>query len=931
MLAHHPLTGKEIRVITSERSLWKERKTLQYSTGQSSEVFDTIHKTGKPTFRLVFDTTSLQLLVGFSKLSKILFVKQSVIESVGVKQVQASGITNLVCLEEMSQLFPHLGSTWDGSVEDAVTLVAGLLRYRYVKGISVTQRAELCRVHTETEEEKELHLWWVTQYYIPGKAKRRREIDTCLKRNLESKLISKVVLLNEKKESLPDTDRIEERVIGHRITYKDVLEAAKTFPDNVIVAFANADICIDDQSWKELWNLNLDRKVLALLRYDVPDSGEVSEAKLFGPRADSQDTWVLQAKDVKGMNTDTFDIPFGKAGCDNAISMEFLCKGFLVTNPSHSLKTWHFHSSQVRAYNPQDIVDRPTFLYVLPTGIHDLDPVLTGLDPSQPIVLKDCFQTEQGLVFDRTKMYIGKGEDAQKTWATAQIHGLTPTVECKKGLVIPFTQEDMKTRESYVLNIVSKVLELRKNYPEFAEAEWFCPEQKEFVEALQIFQWHSREAQGKKVPVIRWEPQIHIWCREALAVPVGARKVSYESLRKGLYNWEQTITKPKRIVLWEDGKVFTESIVTQIEQALEDKGWDTRVLYPGRSSVERIYETLAGAFGVVCCSSTETTSWNWILPKGATVFTNTSNEINELCELNEVLLKKVSAKEIVDSMISEEAGKNLPILWMPRRGVEGYFGHAGDSFREMARLWEELGYCRVKEHPTAVQIWWGSVGDILLYDRPNHDWRLAAPMEERSWKYALFGNPKCPIGSNNSSPWFFWPRRPSLVEARVKEGLPSWEEREKGVVFYGKTENKVQERRRTTAEWSTACSEWIMVKGNESYPFTQAEYLENLAQAKFGLCLAGYGYKCHREIECMAMGSIALVAPECDMDSYLNPPVEGTHYIRVKSPEEAREVTANMSKETWTEMSKAAHTWWKENCSAEGSFRLTKNKIESLV
>ena len=245
----------------------------------------------------------------------------------------------------------------------------------------------------------------------------------------------------------------------------------------------------------------------------------------------------------------------------------------------------------------------------------------------------------------------------------------------------------------------------------------------------------------------------------------------------------------------------------------------------------------------------------------------------------------------------------------------------------MVRLWEEKGYVRVKEHPTAVNIWWNKVGDILLYDRPNHDWRLAAPAEERSWKFALFGNPKPPAGAEGTSPWFFWPRRPKLVEEKVSKGIGSWEERSKEIVFYGKTENKVQERRRTTANWSDACSgersEWVMVKGNEAYPFTQSEYIDNLALAKFGLCLAGYGYKCHREVECMALGTVPLVAPECDMDSYYDPPVEGKHYIRVKTPEEAKEVASSMTKESWEEMSKACHEWWKRNCSVEGSFRLT--------
>ena len=122
--------------------------------------------------------------------------------------------------------------------------------------------------------------------------------------------------------------------------------------------------------------------------------------------------------------------------------------------------------------------------------------------------------------------------------------------------------------------------------------------------------------------------------------------------------------------------------------------------------------------------------------------------------------------------------------------------------------------------------------------------------------------------------------------------------------------------------------EFVLVRGAETkYPFTQKEYLEKLSSARFGLCLAGYGLKCHREVECMAMGCVPLVAPDVDMDGYADPPVAGIHFIRVTTPEEARDVASQMSKESWEKMSEACHTWWKKNCSCEGSFRLTDKLI----
>jgi hypothetical protein len=108
------------------------------------------------------------------------------------------------------------------------------------------------------------------------------------------------------------------------------------------------------------------------------------------------------------------------------------------------------------------------------------------------------------------------------------------------------------------------------------------------------------------------------------------------------------------------------------------------------------------------------------------------------------------------------------------------------------------------------------------------------------------------------------------------------------------------------------------------YKYTQTEYLEQLATSKFGLCLAGYGKKCHREVECMAMGCVPLCAPDVDMESYANPPQEGVHYIRVHSPEDLSTKVRSISEEQWVTMSAACRQWWQENASAEGSWNLTQ-------
>ena len=178
-------------------------------------------------------------------------------------------------------------------------------------------------------------------------------------------------------------------------------------------------------------------------------------------------------------------------------------------------------------------------------------------------------------------------------------------------------------------------------------------------------------------------------------------------------------------------------------------------------------------------------------------------------------------------------------------------------------------------------------------------------------------------------------------------GLPQtpWSSREKFLVFYGKIENKVQEKRRTLHDWSNVCDGYCLqnmpdiLRNPNKYspselkktiPLPPKDYLEALANAKFGLCLAGYGKKCHREVECMAMGCVPVCAPEVDMESYANPPQEGVHYIRVNGPEEISVKVASIPEEKWAAMSAACIQWWRQNASTEGSWALTQ-KLKQIA
>lgn len=1027
MLAYHPVTGKEIRILQTDASLTKTQRTLQLSDTPRAGPWDTISDSGaaRPTYLLCLD----QFDEAAARAAKIVFVSKKALEAYTPESFKALGLTNVLVLEELHLMYPHLGTpcgaaggtpcgaAWDGTRDGATKMVGDLLQYNRVVG----------------PEARPAPLLWVTQYYVPSAAKRRREIQKCLILNSQSSLVERVVLLNEREESLPEgckREKVEQRVIGKRLTYADVLrfaaELGATEPET-LVAFANADIAIDSGSWRQLWTVVLKDACVALLRYDVPENGRVEEATLFGPRPDSQDTWVVRAGDVAkratpGFANDSnvfskFEFQFGQMGCDNAFALEMLRQKFLVVNPCLSLRTWHFHSSGVRTYDKNDVLERPFFHYVHPSGLQDVKPLTACPPGTTPVVpaslvrpvrgagaatwmsevnrslpagvepfrlgaanpwtsagpeffvdgLRDVFMTSDGLVMDKEQLYIGPAATAQKVWAAARLQNLMPSVEVKKVLFAPWPAGAESSRETYVLKFLSKILRvaaMAKN-GELAvskagqptsnpkNGEMYCPDVKSIVEALHIFRW----PEGKQ-PVIKHERDAQVWCREAAGCLISdvAETVSEDvaALRASLQGWVRTPQKCSgllRLVIVEDGQILTTEFVRELEDVLE-RCFDVRVVYPGRTSAERMLDVMRGAWGVVSAGGLERVGWNWMLPEGAYAFEvvgagqTASQEglnLSAAAGLEHRFVRR-AREELLDAILEEEKAwiasggssddSDRPTIWLPRSDLEGYFSHPGDSFREMVRLWGAAGYVRVREHPTATMVWWGSLGGpdgVLLYDRPNHDWRLAAPMPERSWKFALFGNPKPPAAHlAPAKPWFFWPRRPSLVEELVAAGVPgaSWEDRRAGLVFYGKVENKVQEKRRLGGtDWSTACTEFRLVRGDEPYPFTQKQVLEKLAGARFGLCLAGYGLKCHREIECMAMGCVPVCAPEVDMDSYAEPPVEGVHYLRVAGPDSAAATVASVSKVDWEKMSAACKTWWERNASCAGSFGLTKDLI----
>jgi hypothetical protein len=286
----------------------------------------------------------------------------------------------------------------------------------------------------------------------------------------------------------------------------------------------------------------------------------------------------------------------------------------------------------------------------------------------------------------------------------------------------------------------------------------------------------------------------------------------------------------------------------------------------------------------------------------------------------------VTLVDTIPSLIETEPFATKPIIRTPPKSMKfGFFGHKGDSFRELIDLWVEHGFVERKEDPSLTQCW---LGDTLLYDRPTWAWFDKASEKEKSYDLCLVGNPD-PSEKQRTKPWIFWPREPRLVEELSKQVRKTYEDRKDTMVFYGRVENADQGKWRQDLSWKKICAKFSMQEGKEAYVLNPREYLETLQGAKYGLCLRGYGPKCNREIELLAMGTVPVVTSDVDISNYHEPLIDGTHVLCVSDPEDAMEKICKISEEQWVSMSEAGYQWWKRNCSVEGSWQRTSALILS--
>jgi hypothetical protein len=211
-----------------------------------------------------------------------------------------------------------------------------------------------------------------TQFFIHENKERYNEIIFCLLKNVQNPHIDKIYLLNERIYTVDElggieSDKIIQVNIDKRLTYKDVFNYVDKNNINGFFCIINSDIFFDETIKQlHLTNMAEEKCMFAQLRFEYDNKRQKSFMVNLSNNC-SQDTWIFHTNFIKDIlnKLEHFNILLGKLGCDNKILFLLNLLGFKIINYPELIKTYHYHTSQIRNYSRIDTIPGP-YVVVIP-------------------------------------------------------------------------------------------------------------------------------------------------------------------------------------------------------------------------------------------------------------------------------------------------------------------------------------------------------------------------------------------------------------------------------------------------------------------------------------------------------------------------------------------------------------------------------------
>lgn len=223
--------------------------------------------------------------------------------------------------------------------------------------------------HSVRKSLKDESIILIYQFFKHRKEERNYEIRECLWKNANNEHIDRIVLLNEciynEEELGISNSKIEQINIGRRMQFSDVFKYVEKLQLKGYIVTCNADIFFDKSLQNIKWTGIHEKKIVySQLRFEYTDR-ILSKCKIFGPRCDSQDTWIFHSDcNIPKEYRRQFKINYGIRNCDLKLNYLFSLLDFEIINDPYFIKTYHYHTTNIRDYFNKAALNRPLMVVI---------------------------------------------------------------------------------------------------------------------------------------------------------------------------------------------------------------------------------------------------------------------------------------------------------------------------------------------------------------------------------------------------------------------------------------------------------------------------------------------------------------------------------------------------------------------------------------
>ena len=352
----------------------------------------------------------------------LVFVSRAVASTAAsVGQIRAE---NFIILDEMHKTYEHIGYNWNGSMDDALIMIALLQKANYAiccaENVAANRLIAAKRYGIETMDKFEPEpLIVYTQSYKIERGMRRRELMESLNRNANNPYVDEIVVFadgvqNIQMERITEAVRSKIRIVPSTPlkTIRDILAYIASEQKTGFACIMKED-CFLDGSVGHIWGMDLRDGCLALSRDDYKEERTPRDMPTMQP--DNQEAWIMRAEDIASREFLNVEIRLGGAMLYQMAFNTLLLKAkFVLRNPSAHIKVHHHHESGIHVGKklPPPILD--VFVQVAPTQLQDREMVLN----MRPYALMDSGKqiTLDAGEFDRP--LLGLTVAQQKTFTT---------------------------------------------------------------------------------------------------------------------------------------------------------------------------------------------------------------------------------------------------------------------------------------------------------------------------------------------------------------------------------------------------------------------------------------------------------------------------------------------------------------------------------